>query len=104
MSVKVNMKPNWSGNIQAGLQRGLIEMAFDVHDRAVILAPHKDGGLAGSGTVTPIKDGYQIKFGSQRVPYARRQNFEHKTRSHYLARAGEGAARGNVSKYFKGKV
>lgn len=104
MSVKVKMKVNWSGDIESRLQKGLLEMTTDVLTRAIILAPFKDGGLAGSGTVTPIKDGYQIKFGSQRVPYARRQNFEHKTRSHYLARAGEGAARGNVNRYFKGKV
>lgn len=104
MSVKVTMKPNWSSNIQAGLQKGLLELTTDVERRAVILAPIDTGALRTSANIAPVTDGYAIKFGSSRVPYARRQHFEHKTQSGYLAKAGENVARGNVSKYFKGKV
>ena len=104
MSVKVKMKANWSGDIQAGLQKALLELTTDVQRRAVILAPIDTGALRTSGNISPVTDGYAIKFGSSRVPYARRQHFEHKTQSGYLAKAGENVARGNVSKYFKGKV
>jgi hypothetical protein len=104
MSVKVKMNLNWSSNIQAGLQKGLLELTTDVERRAIILAPIDTGALRTSANITPVTDGYAIKFGSSRVPYARRQHFEHKTQSGYLAKAGENVARGNVSKYFKGKV
>ena len=104
MSVKVTMRHNWSGNIQSGLQKGLLELTTDVQRRAVILAPIDTGALRSSGQIAPVTDGYMIKFGSSRVPYARRQHFEHKTQRGYLAKAGENVARGNVSKYFKGKV
>ena len=98
------MNLNWSSNIQAGLQKGLLELTTDVERRAIILAPIDTGALRTSANITPVTDGYAIKFGSSRVPYARRQHFEHKTQSGYLAKAGENVARGNVSKYFKGKV
>jgi len=107
MSVKVNMKPNWDKNIADGLKKGLAEMSIDIHKRAVILAPIETGALRNSSRVEPVTNGYRIRFGDSRVPYARRRHFENKknpqTRG-YLAKAGDSVARGDQSKYFRGKI
>ena len=104
MPVKVTMNKNWSQGIEKSMKAALLEMTTDIHKRAVILAPIDTSALRNSGKIEPVQDGYSITFGNERVPYARRQNFEHKTRSHYLARAGEGVSRGDKSKYFRGKI
>lgn len=102
--VKVTMKPRWAEQIEGGMNKALLEMSVDIQTRAVILAPVLTGALRNSGKVTPITDGYKISFGSARVPYARRQHFEHRTKSGYLAKAGDSVARGDKSKYFRGKI
>ena len=107
MPVKVTMKRNWESNIARELKAGLLEMSTDIQRKAVILGPVDTGALRNSGVVEPIKDGYSIKFGSDRVPYARLRHFENRknpqTRG-YLAKAGDSVARGDKSKYFRGKV
>lgn len=107
MPVKVTMNRNWSRQIESQLNAGLLEMATDIHKRAVILAPVDTGALRNSGDVDRVTNGYAVRFGSARVPYARKRHFENRknpqTRG-YLAKAGESVARGNTGKYFRGKV
>jgi len=107
MPVKVTMKPAWSQQIESGMKRAVLEMALDIHKRATIIAPIETGALKNSGIVEPVTDGYKIQFGSSRVPYARRRHFENKKNPQtlgYLAKAGDAVARGDKSKYFRGKV
>jgi hypothetical protein len=129
MSVKVKMNPNWSGKIVAGMDRALLEMTTDIHNKAKILAPVLDRNLVDSGVVEPVTGGYKVQFGSSKVPYARIQELGGTIKpkrakllawkdgsewrfaksvtikgTHYLARAGDSVARSNKSKYFKGKV
>lgn len=106
-NVKVNMKPNWEANIARGLKQALLEMAVDIEAKAEILAPIETGALKTSGKVSPVKDGYTVSFGNSRVPYARRREFENRKNpqtKHYLGRAGDGVARSDKSKYFRGKI
>lgn len=106
-NVKVTMVKGWDTKMLSGLNRGLLEMSTDIHRRAVILAPLLTAALRNSGVVEPIANGYRVKFGSNRVPYARRRHFENKKNPQtkgYLAKAGDGVARGDVGKYFRGKV
>jgi|GEM_PF-2636360 len=107
MSVKVTMKPGWQNDLIKGTQKALLEMATDIHRRAVINAPIETGALRNSGKVEPVTDGYAIRFGSSRVPYARRRHFENKKNPQtkgYLAKGADSVARGNISKYFRNKV
>lgn len=104
MPVKVTINKNWSAGIERGMKAALLEMATDIHSRAVVLAPIDTGALRNSGKIEPVQNGYSVVFGNNRVPYARRQEFEHKVHSHYLARAGDSVARGDKSRYFRGKV
>jgi hypothetical protein len=104
MPVKVKINKNWSGHIEQSINAALLEMATDIHRRAVTLAPVDTSALVNSGKVEPVMNGYRITFGSTRVPYARRQHFEHKTKSGYLSKAGDSVARGDKLKYFRGKI
>lgn len=109
---KVTMKKGWDST--AGLERGLAEMATDIHKRASILAPKKDRHLVNSGVITRLgATAYRIKFGSSKAPYARihelggdtgRNYATHIVAKHYLGRAADGVKRGNTVRYFKGKV
>lgn len=107
MSVKVNIDPLWSMKIERKLKIGLLEMTTDIHRRSAILAPVLTRALVNSGVIEPVTDGYKIKYGSSKVPYARRRHFENKKHPQtkgYLAKAGDSVARGDKSKYFRGKI
>lgn len=98
------MDRGWEQKVIRSAQKGVLAMATDIHKRAVILAPVDTSALANSGTVKPVTNGYMIKFGSSRVPYARRRHFEnekHPATKMYLAKAADSVARSNQSKYFK---
>ena len=92
---KVTMKSGWDST--AGLERGLAEMATDIHKRAVILAPKDTRALVNSGNISRTGDKeYTIKFGSTAVPYARRRHFENKKNPQtlgYLSKAEDSVAR-----------
>ena len=103
---KVTMNRGWDST--QGLERGLAEMATDIHRRASILAPKDTRALVNSGKIgrTGTQE-YTISFGSSRVPYARRRHFENKKNPQtlgYLSKAADSVARSDKSKYFKGKV
>lgn len=105
MAVKTN--PNIDSILSAPVKAGLLEMATDIHRRAAALAPVDTSALVNSGRVEPVNGGYVVKFGSTRVPYARRRHFENKKNPQtlgYLERAGDAVVRGNVGKYFRGKI
>lgn len=109
---KITMKRGWDST--EGLERGLAEMATDIHSRASVLAPKKDRHLVNSGKIARIGAmAYKISFGSSQVPYARihelggwtgRGYSTYITPKKYLTTAAEGVARSDKSKYFKGKV
>lgn len=105
--VKVNMKKGWAQEIERGLKAGLLEMATDIQRVAADRAPVDTGALRNSGRVEPIRDGYRIRFGSARVPYARRRHYENRKNPStlgYLAKAGDNVARSDTSRYFRRKV
>lgn len=107
MPVKVTINKNWSKDVERGLKLAVLDMATAIHHRAVILAPKDTRALANSGKVEPVHDGYKIQFGNSSVPYARIRHFENKKNPQtlgYLAKAGDSVARGDKSKYFRGKV
>lgn len=108
MKAKIIHNANFSKIVGgAPIKAGLLEMATDIHRRAVAFAPIKEGALRNSGRVEAVNDGYKVVFGSSRVPYARRRHFENKRNPQtlgYLVRAGDSVVRGNISKYFRGKA
>lgn len=107
MRVKITTVPNWEQDVLNKINQGLLEMTTDIHTRSTILAPKDSRALVNSGRIDRISDGYKITYGSARVPYARRRHFENKKNPQtlrYLDRAGESVARGDKSKYFRGKI
>jgi hypothetical protein len=105
MTVKVTINKNWLGDTLEGINAGQLEMVTDIHRRSKILAPFDTGALVNSAIIRKVGQFvYTITFGNPRVPYARRQFFENKTKSHYLTKAAEGVVRGDISRYFRGKV
>lgn len=113
MPLKVNINRNWSKQIESGMKTALLDMATDIHAKAIILAPKDTRALVNSGAISPVRDGYAIRFGSNRVPYARihelggytgRGYAQKVPAKRYLSNAGDSVARGNTSKYFRGKV
>lgn len=103
---KVTMKKGWDST--KGLERGLAEMATDIHRRASILAPKDTRALVNSGKIRKTgAQEYTIGFGSSVVRYALRRHFENKKNPQtlgYLSKAADGVARSDKGKYFKGKV
>lgn len=103
MPVQVKINTGWDKKQLNGLDVGLLELTLDIDRRSKILAPVDTGALVNSAVVARTRDGYSITYGSSRVPYARRQFFENKTKSRYLTRAAESVTRGSLSKYFRDK-
>lgn len=104
LKTTVTMDRGWEQNLTRNSKKGVLAMATDIHKRAVILAPVDTSALANSGAVEPVTNGYKIKFGNSRVPYARRRHFEnkkHPATKMYLAKAADSVARSSQSKYFK---
>lgn len=101
------MKKNWVSSMEASTQSGLLELATDIHRRAIINAPKDTRALVNSGRVDRVSKGYSITFGSSRVPYARRRHFENKKNPQtklYLFKAADSVMRGNLAKYWRGKI
>ncbi len=110
LKTTVTMDRGWEQKVIRSAQKGVLAMATDIHKRAAILAPVDTSALANSGTVKPVTNGYMIKFGSSRVPYARIHELGGKTgrnksvtikAKRYLGQATESVARSSQSKYFK---
>lgn len=107
MKVKTSIDKGWSRAVLKGVDGGLLEMATDIHAKAVILAPHASGALVNSGEITQVNEGYKIKFGNSRVPYAKRRHYENKKNPQtlkYLERAGDSVVRADKAKFFRNKI
>ena len=109
MPVKMTIRKNWDSEMHAGLQIGLLEMSTDVDRRAKILAPVDTRALVNSGKITPSRasDTYVVKFGSSKVPYARKRHYQNKKNPQtlrYLERAADSITHADMAKYFRGKV
>lgn len=106
MPVKATINKNWSKEQVVALDKGVFEIATDIHKRAGIIAPVQDGNLVNSGKIEPVEDGYKVKFGSAKVPYARRRHEENKKNpqtKQYLKKAGDSIKQSDTSKYFRNK-
>ena len=104
---KVTMMRGWDST--QGLERGLAEMATDIHKRASVLAPKDTRALVNSGKIARMGSlAYKISFGNDgKVPYARRRHFENRKNPQtlgYLSRAADSVARSDKGKYFRNKV
>ena len=101
------MIPGWDTRIENALKKGVLEMTLDVQKRSTVLAPKLTRALVNSAIIGTVMNGYKITYGSSRVPYARRRHFENKKNPQtigYLSKAGESVVRGNIAKYFRGKI
>lgn len=100
--VKVKINRGWSNDELSRLDKGIFAATLDVDARSKILAPKLHGHLRNSSRVRRVRDlAYAITFGSSKVPYARRQYYEHKSKSEWMARAADSVLRGNLRKYFR---
>lgn len=83
-------------------------MAGDILKQARYNAPVKTGNLQSSIRVAEENNEVVIKAGgtvNYDVPYARRQEYEHKSKSFYMRRAKDKIMSGNwVKKYYGGLV
>lgn len=107
LTFKSSFKSGWPDQEAKSLNAGILEMATDIHRRAIILAPKLSRALVNSGVIEPVFRGYRIKFGNSRVPYARRRHFENKKNPQtigYLSKAADSVTRGDIGKYFRGKI
>jgi hypothetical protein len=105
MPVKAKINKNWSATTLKGIQLGQLEMVTDVHRRSNMIAPVDTAAMVNSSIIRRLSAFIMsITYGSSRVPYARRQFFENRTKSQWLTKAAEGVVRGDVSKYFRGKI
>lgn len=101
MPVKMTINKNWSSNVSKEMQVGLLDLTTTVHSRSNVLTPKDTRALVNSGKISPVTDGYKITYGSDRVPYARRQFYENRRSSHWLTRAADSVVRGSLAKYFR---
>ena len=104
-SVKLTINKNWSNTEQVNLEAGLLDLITDVDRRSAIIAPRDTSALVNSRKISRLgKLAYQLKYGSSRVPYARRRHYENKKNPQtlgYLDKAADSVSRGDKSKYFR---
>ena len=100
------LSSKWVGQTDSQLDSSVLEMATDIHKRAVILAPVESGNLRNSGKVERVKNAqYRISFGGGIVKYAKRRHYENKKNPQtigYLSKSGESVGRSNLNKYIRG--
>lgn len=109
MPVKVTstLVSRWVPQTLEKQDKAVLEMATDIHRRAIVLAPKDTRALVNSGRIERVAQGhYRVKFGGGRVKYAKRRHYENKKNPQtlrYLERAGDSVYRGNTTKYFRNK-
>ncbi len=95
----------WLNQETKRISKAAAEMGVDILNRAIINAPKDTGALVRSGRLVKIgATEYAVVFGDNSVRYARKREHENKKNPqtlHYLERAGDSVARGNVNKYFR---
>lgn len=106
MKARIKIDRNWLSNGEKSLDKGLLEMTTDIHTRSGIIVAKDTRALLNSGIIEKIREGYRIKYGNARVPYARKRYFENKktpSSLKWLEKAADSVSRGNTSKYFRNK-
>ena len=84
------------------MEAGLLDMMTDIHRRSNMLAPVDTSAMVNSSMINRLGSlAYSITYGNSRVPYARRQFFENKTKSRYLTKAADSVVRGDIGRYFR---
>lgn len=114
MSFKVTPRLAREAIIGQQLDKAVAGMVTDIHGRAVELAPVKTSALRNSGRVSRKASAhYEVRFGSERVPYARihelggytgRNYATYIKPKRYLTQAGDSVTRGSLKKYFGGNL
>ena len=100
--VKVTRNKLWSQQELQRLDKGLLSATLDVDARSKILAPKLYGHLKNSSRVRRFGTlAYAVTFGNTRVPYARRQYYEHRSKSKWMEKAADSVLRGSLRKYFR---
>lgn len=102
MKARVKRNRQWSEQELDRLDKGMFSFALDLDRRSKMIAPKDTGALRNSSKVR--RAGlltYILSFGNTRVPYARKQYYEHKSASLWMERAAENIVRGNLRRYFK---
>ena len=88
--------------MRLNVRNALHAMANATLARAQMLAPHLTGALKADGRIEETANGFNVVFGSEAVPYARRRHYENKLHPDtllYLERAGESVKQEGVKKY-----
>lgn len=102
MKAKVKINKNWSQVEQQRFDKGMLDLSLDIHARGSALAPILTGAMVDSGRIKRLGQYlYAIIYGNTEVPYARRQYYEHKSKSEWMQRAADSIMRGDLRKYFK---
>lgn len=108
MQVKISFNNNWNTVVdEVWTDKGLLELITDIDRRSKVLAPRDTGALINSAKITSVRNGYDLTYGSGRVPYARRRFYENKKHpqtKYYLTNAADSATGGDIGKYFRGKI
>lgn len=105
ISIKVNVEDHTDAQmklIRVNVRNALRAMAEATLQRAKMLAPVLTGSLRADGRIEPTEAGFDIVFGSEAVPYARRRHFEnnlHPDTKYYLQNAGESVAKEGIKNY-----
>lgn len=92
-------------SIQQQFKARTVIMAGDIARQARFNAPVLTGNLQSSIRVEEEKSEIVVKAGGSwnwNVPYARRQEYEHKTKAHYMQRAKQRIMSGNWEKKYYG--
>lgn len=105
ISIKVNVDDHTDAQmkfIRMNVRNALEAMANATLQRAQMLAPVLTGSLKADGRVEKTADGFEVVFGSESVPYARRRHFEnnlHPNTKYYLENAGKSVEREGINNY-----
>lgn len=104
MSVKVNDRLNvWAKVAEINQDDAIQAMARAIDNVAQAKAPVLSGALRSDGAVRKVQRfSYEVKFGDERVPYARRRHFENKLHpqtKYYLKNAGDETSKKGIAIY-----
>lgn len=105
-NVRVKLNSAAFKAIQRRFNRDTVVMAGDIATKARSNAPVLTGNLQSSIRVEERRGEIVVVAGGSwnyNVPYARRQEYEHKTKKHYMLRAKNSIMSGNwIKKYYGG--
>lgn len=100
---RVTTKASWAAKEVERLKRANQKMAETVVERSRVIAPILTGALRADGRIVSIPNGLRVRFGGEKVPYARRRHFENLKNPHtlhYLERGGDSVAKEPITRYY----